>query len=179
MYEREATMTFFRVFSTNRGHKIHRYQQVLMRPHKIRLVVKETHAVVALDHVVLVTGLGDFVVSDRSAGLHDVLDAELRACVDIVAEGEECVGGNCDARELGHVLIEVGVCERLGGLKELLEEGGLLHLRHLVHALDIAHPRVDSLLALCLGLEFEAEHLWVPSNDDGGGDSPLSRKLKL
>ena len=49
---------------------------------------------------VLVAGVDDIVVTDRAAGLCDVVDAALVGAFNIVAEGEECVGTNGNAAVL-------------------------------------------------------------------------------
>mmetsp|Transcript_76139 Transcript_76139/g.123701 ORF Transcript_76139/g.123701 Transcript_76139/m.123701 type:complete len:211 (+) Transcript_76139:112-744(+) len=125
------------------------------------LVVEEAHAVVAHDKIVLITRLRHFLVGNRAAGLHNVLDTELYARVDVIAEREEGVGRNRDARQIAHVLVEIRLCERLGLLEKLLRPRIHLDGCHLIHSLNIPHTRVDAFLPLGFGLELEAKHFRV------------------
>ena len=56
------------------------------------LVVEQSHVSEGHGHIVFVAGLDDIVVTDAAAGLCDVLHATLVGALDVVAEGEECVG---------------------------------------------------------------------------------------
>ena len=58
-------------------------------------MVEEADAGKAHDHVVRVTGSDDVVVADGAAGLCHILHAAAISSLDIVAEGEECIGTEC------------------------------------------------------------------------------------
>mmetsp|Transcript_294 Transcript_294/g.907 ORF Transcript_294/g.907 Transcript_294/m.907 type:complete len:423 (+) Transcript_294:243-1511(+) len=123
-------------------------------------VVEEAHARVRHDHPVLVRRGGDRLVLHGAPGVHQVVHAEARGRVDVVAEGEEGVRGDAEALEV--LLEEGGLVLRRQGLHRLREvalelgEGLLGKI-----PLDVRHAGVDALLALDPLLEGQAEHLGV------------------
>ena len=59
-------------------------------------MVEQADSCEAHDHVVGVAGLDDVVIPDTSAGLCDILHAASESSLDVVSEGEERVGTECN-----------------------------------------------------------------------------------
>mmetsp|Transcript_15041 Transcript_15041/g.47404 ORF Transcript_15041/g.47404 Transcript_15041/m.47404 type:complete len:263 (+) Transcript_15041:19-807(+) len=123
--------------------------------------VRERHG-----HAVGVTGGDDLPVRHGAARLGHVLHAQLGRMVDGVAEGEEGVRGDGDARELAE---EFGLflrCEGFGGRLEVLLP--LCPLGRLHVTLDVTHARVHAVLALHVLGELQARNLLVEAEPPRG-----------
>ena len=55
-------------------------------------MVEQTDSCKRHYHVVFVAGCDDILITNRSARLCDVLNTTLMRTLDVVAEGEECIG---------------------------------------------------------------------------------------
>ena len=61
-------------------------------------MVEQADPCKAHHHIVAVAGLNDIVISDTAAGLRDILHAAAERSLNVVSEGEECVGTKSNIR---------------------------------------------------------------------------------
>ena len=72
-------------------------------------------------HVILVASHDDMIVTDGSAGLSDILNAALSSSLDVITEGEECIGTEAYVEVLLEPLLLLFLCKYFGlNLEELL-----------------------------------------------------------
>ena len=55
-------------------------------------MMEQTNAGKAHYHTILVAGIDNIVITNRSTWLSDILNARLMGTLDVVTEGEECIG---------------------------------------------------------------------------------------
>ena len=123
-----------------------------------KLVVEEAHAGKAHRYAILIAALDNYVVTDRSAGLCDVLNAALLCALDVIAEREECIRAECHAVDG----VEVGALLLAGKGSGLLGEVLLpvaLSANVLLVLVDISVNYVISVRSAESGFEGKSEGL--------------------
>ena len=128
------------------------------------LMVEKTHSCECHCHAVLIAALDNDIVTDRSAGLCDILNAGLLRSLDIIAEGEECIGAKGNAIDSIEICSLFCICERLGTNCKVLLLVALCAYVLLV-TVDISVDNVITVRSLDLSLEGEGENLIVLSEE--------------
>ena len=107
-------------------------------------MVEQSHVCEGHDHIVLVAGLDDVVVTDTATRLCDILHATLVCALDVVAEGEESIGAQAYVGVLGDPFLLLLTCEDRRLLGEELLPGAFA--QHVVVLL--AEVYVDGVVAV-------------------------------
>ena len=132
-------------------------------------MVEQADAGKAHDHIMGIAGLDDIVVADGTAGLGDILDAAAESPLDVVPEGEECIGSQCHVLIAGEPGLLLFHSEDLG---LNCEKGFPLAVVQDIHIL-LANVEVDGIVAVrAADTFFEGEvHVLSAIVRMGGGEA--------
>ena len=136
-------------------------------------MVEKTHSCECHNHTVFVSALDNEIVTDRSAGLCDVLNTALLCALDVIAEGEECIRAECYAVK-GSEVFRFFLCGKLFGLGGEVLLPVSVSANVLFVAVDVAVDNVISVGAAESILEGKSKNLIVLAEEPGV--SLISRK---
>ena len=119
------------------------------------LVMEQSHAGEGHDHVLLVTLFDDQIITDRAAGLCDVLNTGGKCTLNVVAKGEESVAAKGNIAAGSQPSLLVAFCQTLRLLGEVVLPNAV-SADILFIAVDIAVNYIVTVGTAQVGTELES-----------------------